>query len=89
MQSILKSDVTLEVLVQLNESEIRALDALAGYGTDHFLEAFYKVMGESYLKPHSKGIRSLFARVTDLQYEMGKVDEMRKAFHEIDKKSRS
>lgn len=46
--------------ITLNEAEMGALDALAGYGTDTFLRVFYKEMGKSYLEPHEAGLRSLF-----------------------------
>lgn len=44
----------------LDEEELRALDALVGYGTDKFIDAFYKVMGKAYLEPHAAGLRRLF-----------------------------
>lgn len=52
--------IELDVALKLNESEVRALEALAGYGTDAFLEVFYTHMGRHYLKPHEAGLRSLF-----------------------------
>jgi len=52
--------VELDVSLKLNESEVRALDALAGYGADAFLKVFYEQMGRHYLEPHEKGLRSLF-----------------------------
>lgn len=55
--------IDLEVSVVLSDAEIGALDALAGYGTDAFLKVFYEHMGQSYLKPHEAGLRSLFDTV--------------------------
>lgn len=49
----------------LDEVELRALDALAGYGADSFIAAFYKVMGEHYLRPHEAGLRSFLEAVRD------------------------
>jgi hypothetical protein len=56
---------TIEARITLNlsEDEAAALDALAGYGTDSFLDVFYKNMGRAYLEPHEKGLRSLFESV--------------------------
>ncbi len=83
MKSEIKSDINLTVTVRLNGGEIRALDALAGYGTDEFLKVFYQKMGKHYLKPHEGGVRSLFARVKGLRFEMNRVDEMRACFKQI------
>lgn len=55
--------VELDVALKLNESEVRALDALAGYGIKPFLEVFYAHMGQHYLKPHEAGLRSLFETI--------------------------
>lgn len=56
--------VGIEVNFRLNEAEVRALEALAGYGSKGFLEVFYKHMGEAYLKPHEAGLISLFDSIT-------------------------
>lgn len=58
--------VTVTVTLKLDEAEIAALDALAGYGVDNFLEVFYEHMGKSYLQPHEHGLRSLFKGVRDV-----------------------
>lgn len=55
--------VTVEASMTLDEGELSALDALVGYGTDAFLKVFYKEMGEAYLKPHEKSLRSLFEKI--------------------------
>jgi hypothetical protein len=55
--------VSSEILIVLSEEEAGALDALAGYGVDAFLKTFYEKMGEAYLKPYEKGLRSLFKSV--------------------------
>lgn len=51
-------NISAELTLTISEEELRALDALAGYGDDAFIKAFYKVMGESYLKPHERGLRT-------------------------------
>ena len=56
-------EITVTATMILSEHELCALDALAGYGDDAFLKAFYAEMGESYLKPHEQGLRSLFDNV--------------------------
>lgn len=55
--------VEIELDMTLNESEIGALNALAGYGVDPFIETFYEKMGRSYLEPYEKGLRSLFSKI--------------------------
>jgi hypothetical protein len=66
-------------LLDLTESEARALDGLSGYGTDAFLKVFYEHMGKAYLQPHEEGLRSLFDRVrTELLPQLNVVDNARK-----------
>lgn len=65
MAEIKKLQAKIEARAELvlSESELRALDALAGYGTDEFIKAFYKVMGEHYLRPYEEGLRSFLSSV--------------------------
>jgi len=58
-----KPTVTVEATFRLNEQEIAALDALAGYGTEAFLKVFYEKLGRSYLEQHEAGLRSVFETV--------------------------
>jgi hypothetical protein len=76
-----RPEVGLKVTLVLDEAEARALDALAGYGDDAFLQVFYKHLGGAYLRPHEKGLRSLLigARAT-LMPILGRLDKARKAF---------
>ena len=60
-----KSIVTVESYLTLDEGELAALAALVGYGDDAFLRVFYEKMGETYLKPHEKSLRSLFAKIRE------------------------
>jgi hypothetical protein len=55
--------VEVRATLELNEEELGALDALAGYGTEAFLEVFYKHMGKAYLDRYEHGLRSLFESV--------------------------
>lgn len=56
-----KVEVTATML--FNEAELRALDALVGYGVDPFLEVFYAKLGKHYMQPHEAGLRTLFESV--------------------------
>lgn len=65
-------EVTLCATVELNEAELGALDALAGYGVEQFLEVFY-------LQPHEAGLRSLLAKVrAEVPGALRKVHDARK-----------
>jgi hypothetical protein len=71
----------VDVKLLLNEKEIRALDALAGYGIKPFLDVFYKHMGRHYLEPHEQGLRSLFEVIqSQLPQILNRADNARKAF---------
>lgn len=73
--------IDLHVDIRLSEAEIRALDALAGYGTDAFLKVFYAQMGQHYMQPHEAGLRSLFEAIRrDLAPILRRQDAARKAF---------
>lgn len=54
-----KVEAELTVLLELNESEVRALAGIFGYNVDAFLSVFYERMGKSYVEPHEAGVRSL------------------------------
>lgn len=58
-----RPQVNATITLHLSEAEAGALDALAGYGTDQFLEVFYAKLGKSYLEPYEAGLRSLFDSV--------------------------
>jgi hypothetical protein len=58
-----RATVETTVTLALTEEEAGALDALVGYGVEPFLKAFYPLLGEAYLKPYEKGLRSLFESV--------------------------
>lgn len=73
--------IELTLSVTLTEAEVRAFDALMGYGTDQFLEFFYKDMGTHYMKPNEAGLRSLFATMKPQCHNaIARVTAARKAF---------
>ncbi len=74
--------MTYGIVLNLNESEARALDALFGYNDDAFLKAFYKHMGSHYLQPHEKGFRSLSSAVRgQITDQLGIVARARRALN--------
>jgi len=73
--------LNLDVSIKLTESEVRALDALAGYGANAFLKVFYEKMGRHYLEPHEAGIRSLFETIqSELPPIMNRMTAAKTAF---------
>lgn len=55
--------VDLSLVFEVDESEARALDALAGYGDDAFVKAFYEHLGEAYMEQHEAGLRSFLRAI--------------------------
>jgi hypothetical protein len=73
--------VGVEIALLLDEEEARALHALTEYGTEPFLETFYRAIGESCLKPHEKGLRSVFrAFRAELMPILARAKKAREAF---------
>lgn len=58
--------VTVTATLCLDEEQLAALNALACYSDEAFLAAFYANIGRSYLQPHEKGLRSLFALIREV-----------------------
>jgi hypothetical protein len=63
--------------LDLTDEEVKALDALVGYGADSFLRVFYQQLGKSYLSPHEAGLRSLFEAVRGCAHLTKAADECR------------
>lgn len=57
--------VRITATLQLTEGQLRALDALAGYGDDAFLRAFYVKLGQHYMQPFERDLRELFTMIRD------------------------
>lgn len=56
----INTSVTITATVALSEGQLRALDALAGYGADAFFKAFYVKLGKHYMQPFERDMRELF-----------------------------
>lgn len=74
-----KITLDLQVNITLNESELKALDAIANYDVDSFLKVFYQYLGKSYLEPHENGLRNLFVRIRELSPNVDMMTAVRKA----------
>lgn len=67
--------VTADAVLTLDQDELRALDALVGYGVDALIEHFYKHMGKSYLRPYEHGLRSFLKTAAQASQGIRAVDE--------------
>lgn len=74
----LKTQVTFTVQCELTENELRALDALVGYGFKEFLNCFYTHLGKAYLEPYESDLKALFDKIQQLRPEIGTINEARK-----------
>ena len=73
------SEFKVDILLSLSEQEARALEALTAYGTDSFLEVFYKCLGKACLSPHEQGLKSLFETIKkELPQHLEKADTVRR-----------
>lgn len=57
------TEVKVSLVLELDEQEMAALEALTSYGTNQFLKMFYAHLGRHYLTPYEAGLRSLFETI--------------------------
>ena len=62
-KSIQRIHITYESVITINEDEMRALDALVGYGDDAFLSVFKEKLGSAYIRDHENGLKSFFKNI--------------------------
>jgi len=78
-----RSQIDLVFQFTINEEEARALEDLAGYGTDAFIRVFNKELGKAYMEKHEEGLRSFLDSVQKiLPKALGAIDSARKIFSE-------
>lgn len=73
--------VALEVAIRLTEAEVGALDALAGYGVDQFIEHFYTFLGKAYMEKYEGGLRSFLDGASGLSILLERARKAREAFN--------
>jgi len=79
-------DVKITATLELTEGQLRALDAMIGYGDDAFLKAFYVKLGTSYMKPFERDLRDLFAELRKaVPPALSEVKKARWKFEELKK----
>lgn len=73
--------VETRATIELSEVEMRALEAMVGYGVQPFLDMFYQHLGKHYMQPYEAGIRSLFNTIgRDIPSVLRRADAARQAF---------
>lgn len=80
MSVLIETNVQITATITLNERHLRALDALAGYGDEAFLKAFYVKLGKSYMQPFERDLRELFALIrSEVPSALAGINQSRKA----------
>lgn len=76
-----KPTVKVEVQFVIDETEARALGAMAGYGDDAFAKAFYEHLGKAYMQKHEQGLmRFLNSIRSQMPGVLSRIDAARNAF---------
>ena len=74
----MRIDAVIEATLVLDEEQVRALDAIVGYGPEAFIKDFKNQLGTAYIKPHEKGVHSLFKAVEEqVRPALWRIDEAR------------
>jgi hypothetical protein len=79
-KAIVKHKLSVTVTFEIDEEEARALDDMAGYGTDAFIEAFYDKLGKAYMVKHEQGLRRFLDSIRSIvRPAMAAADKAREA----------
>ena len=74
-----KVQAAINVLLELDEAEIKALDGIFGYDIEAFLKVFYEKMGTVYVKPYESGVRSLHKTIRSVMADpIAKINEAKR-----------
>lgn len=77
----LRPTVSMELVVTLDEEEVRALDGLTGYGDDAFIKHFKESLGAHYIRDHEQGLRRFFKTIREIvPGYLNQVDKARDVF---------
>ncbi|SDQ99360.1 hypothetical protein [Pseudovibrio sp. Tun.PSC04-5.I4] len=80
--------VEAKAIITFGECELRALDAMTGYGIEAFLKVFYAELGEANMRPYEQDLRALFATLNPPVSEaLAKVNQARRVLEEASNKS--
>jgi len=90
LKNIVDLEIKIRVNLEISETEARALSALIGYGIDPFKKVFYEKLGETYMKPHEKGLESLFSSIQEqVVPTLSKIDKIKNGFAGVLKDTKS
>lgn len=65
----------------VDEEEMRALDAMVGYGYTSFIDTFKKHMGSHYMSGHEDGLKRFFESIRgNIPRILGRTDDAREVF---------
>ncbi len=78
MKAEINTKISFSVKCELTEGELRALDALVGYGFENFIKMFYSGLGKHYMEPYEKDLKELFAKIELLRPEIHTINEAKK-----------
>ena len=79
MKTKIKPNLSFEIYLTITEEEARALNAISIYGSEAFLEMFYKSLGKTYLQPHEKGLKLLFSSIRkNIIEDLNRIDKTKK-----------
>lgn len=84
-----KADLSFRatVTLELSEQEAAALNEMTKYGIAAFLKGYKKCLGSHYIRPHEKGLTSLFETIDkSLPKELLKLIRYKKAICEAEEK---
>lgn len=77
MKAEFNININFSVKAELTEGELRALDALVGYGFDSFMKVFKVNLGEHYIGPFEKDMKALFDKIETLRPRISEIDKVR------------
>jgi hypothetical protein len=88
MSKLIKGNALVKVDVQITfsvtEEEARALDALAGYGDQSAIDAFYAGCGKHYMQPYEGGLRSFLSTIRSVVTPaLNQADQLRSQLKEL------
>lgn len=76
---IISTEIKVTATLELTEGQLRALEALSGYGPDAFFKAFYVKLGKAYMQPVEADMRELFSLInSQVPSALRQVKEIRK-----------
>lgn len=84
-----KVEAGFRIQFTIDGDEARALDAMAGYGDDAFVKAFYEHLGKSYMQKHEEGLRRFLISIREsIGPILGKMQRIDEIVNEVNRGAR-